>query len=122
LVSVGFDADISGQGSAALSGGSNVVFAAAHVTTVGPLVTAIELAVPDRYLRFGWFAFGANFGNAGLPTEDYWYAPIWVDFTNFQWAPIPSSQGGAAAWTIAATEVRWSLGEGCAAHLYVLVE
>lgn len=113
-----FEDDVFGSGHASLSGSSSVIFVAAHVLVVPWEARPLEVDDPDHYLRMGWFSLGDHFSVPGDATvRDWWRAPVWLDFLDSLWTPIPS--GGAATTTVQATQIRWSIGNPGVVHLYV---
>lgn len=113
-----FETDISGDGSAALGFG-NVIYAVCHLSSVGGPVRELEQGSPDHILRAGWFAFGDTLNVIGGVNLEYWRAPIWLDFVNTLFTPLPSGIHAGAALVELGTIVRWHVAIGCAGHLYV---
>lgn len=113
-----YDADIAGDGSAVLTG-SNVFFLVCHLTATGGPVRELEQGSPDHILRAGWLSLGDQLNVIGGVDLEYWRAPIWLDFIDTLWTPVPSGIHAGAALTLLATRVRWHLAIGCAGHLYI---
>lgn len=112
-----FDSDVSGSGSASLSG-SSVIFVSADFITV-PL-SARQLVDADEWLHGAWWCLGDNF-DIGLGTFDYWQSKHYFDFDHNVWAPIPSQDpGNSLNFTSTATRIRWQIGTGGLAHIHVL--
>jgi hypothetical protein len=110
------DRDISGHGSESF-GNKQVSYVFVHLDSLGVNVNSPEPGVLDHILRAGWIAFGYN-GDAGDGTiRDYWREPIWLNFVDTEWTPVPQYQGSDQ--TIWATQVRWWLSPGTTGHLWV---
>lgn len=110
------DRDISGQGDDDLSG-SAVLYLVLHVTSIGDEARLVTPLVSDLYLRFGWFAFGDSLDVIG-GSRDYWRDPVWINFLDTLWTPVPST-AAPNALSIVATRFRWNLSLGAAAHVYI---
>ncbi len=117
MVSVYYDADVSGAGSAALSGGNQVIYVAVDVTAFGGNTTQIEPDVSDHHLRMGWWSLGDTF-DAGEGSVAHWRDIQWINFTGNLWTPLPSADG-ATALTALASLIRWWFSPGTTAHLHV---
>ena len=117
-MSIYYDATISGSGSAALSA-QRVNYAFLHLTAVGSQARPLEAGDPDHFLRIGWFAFGTDITVPSYPTYRYWRNPIWIDFIDTLWTPIPQTNYAAQDDAIYATHVRWSLAMGATGRLVV---
>jgi hypothetical protein len=112
-----FDADIAGDGDAALAS-NQVIYFVAHLAVLDPLVRHLEPSASDHVLRAGWISFGDTLSVIGGSPFLYWRAPIWLDFERELWTPDPSTTGGSAA-ELFATRVRWHLQGVTSGHLYV---
>lgn len=113
------DLDISGQGEQSFGGGRQINFALIHLSDPGPAARPIGLDI-DHFLRIGYIAFGADSDAIDFPTSrTYWSAPIWIDFLNFLYHPVPTLQSPPVDFAFWASRVRWSLGPGAAGHLFV---
>jgi hypothetical protein len=116
---VTFDGDISGDGTADISGGSNrVIFWSVDVLTQGPDVRGLPFFSPSHLMRVGFITLGDHFDLGGGDTE-YWQPPVWLNFTHNLWIPSPSSDAAGNALSQFATLVRWALGDSTTAHLHV---
>lgn len=71
----------------------------------------------DRYARLGFVAFGSEQDLDDDGPRTYWRAPIWIEFLNFEWTPIPQYFGGD--FTIWVSKVRYSFAPGAEAHIWV---
>jgi hypothetical protein len=116
-VTVVFDSDIIGTGEADFGVGARVNFALAHIITRGPRVQKHQ--VDDGAVQAGWFSFGNTSSVIDDTARTYWTKPIWIDFTNFEWHPVPTTDSAANDFGVWATRVRWYLYEGTTAWLYV---
>lgn len=116
-MAVYYDADVSGQGSADLVGGSSVLYFSVELTALGPLVTVPNADETGHVLRAGWVSLGDHF-DLGGGDVDWWREPIWIDFTRTLWTPLPTNDSGGPL-TIVATRVRWSFSVDTTAHLHV---
>lgn len=110
------DRDISGDDSDVLPGNS-LIYAVVHVTSVGVEARPVE-GGSDRYLRLGWIAFGDSLSVIGSVERFYWREPVYLNYLDTLWTPDPSTSGGGAL-TLVGSRVRWHLGVGAAAHLYI---
>lgn len=117
-MTVMLERDIVGSGADALVGTNNLLFIAVQVTAVGGDARPLEVTDPDHYLRLGWFSVGDNFSVGVGPLTNWWRAPVWVDFLDFLWTPIPSGNGAGPLF-LQATQFRWSLTLGTEAHVLV---
>jgi len=114
--SVYYDSNVSGSGSATLSG-SAVIFVSADIVTPSPLGT--HLLDSDEWLRQGWWALGDNF-DIGLGTFDYWGEKHFLDFDHNLWSPSPA-QSASAGFVLedTRTRIRWQIASGGVVHLHV---
>ena len=89
-----------------------------HVSAVGNDVHRLTpQADLDRYARLGWVSFGYGEENPDDEFRTFWRAPIWIEFLDFHWTPIPQYFGGDfSIWT---NRMRWSLSPGATAHIWV---
>jgi hypothetical protein len=113
-----FDGDISDAGAADLVGGSNIFFVTVHLTALGPLVSIPWSSDTDHILRAGFFSLGDHFDIGDSDVHDWWRAPIWIDFSDTLWTPLPTTDSSGPL-TVVATRVRWSLSVGTTGHLHV---
>lgn len=113
-----YDADISDSGAADLVGGSSVLYAAIHLTALGPLVTVPWAGETDHILRAGFVTLGDHFDIGDGDSHDWWRAPIWLDFVDTLWTPLPSGDSGGGL-VVQATRVRWSLSPSTTGHLHI---
>lgn len=112
-----FDADISGDGSSALLS-NQVVYMVVHMITPSAGVRELESGSPDHVLRAGWVAFGDTLNVIGGVSRAYWRPPIFLDFNDLLWTPIPSAQPGTA-FEMQATLLRWHIPVSGLYHAYV---
>lgn len=113
-----FDQTITDDGDAALSGGTQVLYFAFHMTIQGNVPRILDLATPDHMLRLGWVTFGRNVTMPGDIQRTYWMAPLFLNFANTRWQPEPNNNS-AGAMNLLADRVRWHLAEGAEGRLYV---
>ena len=111
------DRDITGVGQDDLVGGNSVIYVQIHVTSVGDGARLVDFSVVDHYLRIGFLALGGNLLLSGSPVIG-WRDPIWINFTDQLWTPIPSATG-TTALTVVAEHVRWAMTGGGHAHITV---
>jgi hypothetical protein len=112
-----YDADISGGGTDVLAG-SEIIYAAILVSTPPDGARLLEGPPLGHFLRMGWVSFGATLSVIGGSPIQYSRAPIWLDFIDTFWTPVPSTVAGAAV-SMAADSVHWWIPPGGLAHLYV---
>jgi len=112
-----YDATVSGEGQASLSGGQDVYLVASTVLALGNDVRHPEPENTDRLLRFGWFSLGDEF-DIGDGTIFYWRPPVWIDWTQQIWTPVGSTLGGTPI-TVLSRFVRWHINDGGSLHLWV---
>lgn len=110
------DQDIAGDGQADLAGAS-VWYLVLHVTALGDEARLPAPSVPDQIMRFGWLALGDTLDVIG-GARPYWRDPLWINFTDVLWTPVPSSDSSGPL-ALVATLLRWHLSVGAAAHVYV---
>jgi len=113
-----YDASISGDGSASLSGGTSVLYFAVHFTAQGAEARELEVGSPDHLLRLGWVALGRNLTLPSDSARDYWMEPIHLNFLNTRWTMAPNGNA-SGSFFMSADRVRWHLSSGAAARLYV---
>jgi hypothetical protein len=87
------------------------------VTSLGDEARVPVAALPDSIVRFGWFALGDTLDVIGS-ARPYWRDPVWINWTDVLWTPVPSSDDPNALGVVA-TLFRWHLGVGAAAHVFV---
>jgi hypothetical protein len=116
MVSVPFDSDVSGDGTADWAT-IGVLFVSVDLTTLGPLPRPVDNT--DHVIRAGWFSLGDSF-DVGLGTFDYWREPIYADFEHTLWTPNSTGDGGGALFTTVASRIRWHFADGVSAHIHVL--
>lgn len=111
------DEVVSGQGEID-SGEYQMTWMDIHVTQLPDDLHRLAPGVDDdRFARLGWVSFGYGENNNDDGFRNYWRAPIWIEFENFHWTPIPAYFGGdLTIWT---TRFRYSLAEGAEAHIWV---
>jgi hypothetical protein len=114
-----FDGDVSGQGAADLVGGSRVLYVAVHLSALGDQVHGTGDTVTDHILKAGFVSLGDHFSIGVELPHDWWRAPIWFDWEDTLWTPIPSADAAGGALSVQATRVRWYLSPGTAGHLSV---
>ncbi len=117
MASVYYDADVSDDGIAALSGGVDVIYVAIDITALGGNTTQIEPTLTDHHLRMGWWSLGDTF-DAGPGTAQHWRELNWINFDETLWTPTPSTVGGTAV-TVTASLIRWWFSPGTTAHIHV---
>jgi hypothetical protein len=118
MPSVYYDADVSGVGSASLSGGNQVLYVACDITTVGPRTSLIEPALSDHLLRMGWFSLGSTF-DAGEGSATHWLDIQWINFLQTFWNPLPAQVASSVGLVAIADTIRWWFSDGTLAHLHV---
>lgn len=117
---VAFSGSVSGQGSNTFAATDQILFVAVHLSALGLDVRSPDLGITDHILRAGWFSLGDHFDNGSGTAYDYWRAPVWCDFPNTLWTPIPTHEGtGFAPTTLVASRIRWSFGPGTSGYLEV---
>jgi hypothetical protein len=117
---VAFAGAVSGTGSAAFAGPSQILFVAVDLDVLGLGVRLTDPLGSDHMLRAGFFALGDNFDNGSGTAHDYWDAPIWCDFPHQRWTPNPTHIGtGLDPTTVIASRVRWSFGPGTSGFMEV---
>jgi len=114
-----FDAEVSDAGSASWVGFQEVLYVATHVVTLGPGVRSAGDQVDDHVLRVGFWALGDNFAIAPDAAHDWWHPPVWCDFVDQLWTPVPSTDAAHQALALFASRVRWAFGLGTTVHLTV---
>lgn len=107
---------ISGDGVDSLSG-SEVYFAIVHIGTMPHGIRELESANPDHILRAGWVSFGASLASIGGINRDYWREVWFLDFVDSMFTPSPSTFTGPTSLT--SDRIRWHIGPGGSANLYV---
>ena len=112
-----YDADISGAGSDVLAG-SEIWYAAILVSTPPDGARLLEGPPLGHYLRMGYVSFGSTLSVIGGTAIQYSRAPIWLDFIDTMWTPIPSTVNGQVQ-SMVADSVHWWIPPGGLAHLYV---
>ena len=118
-MSVVADTDISGQGEVNFGGGVRIQFALVHLTAVGPAARPLGTD-PDHFMRIGFISFGSDSNAIDFPTSrTYWNPPIWLNFIDTQYHPIPTVTSSSLELLEWASRVRWSLSPGAAGHLHV---
>ena len=72
----------------------------------------------DKVIRYGFFSVGSQqFVDEGI--EVHWKRPIWVEFTNFWWAPSPAVDAGGSSLSDFMDSFRWWLTPGASGRLTV---
>jgi len=71
----------------------------------------------DRYARLGFVTFGSRQDLDEDGERTFWRHPIWIEFLDFEWSPVPQYFGGD--FTLWANHVRYSFAPGAEAHLWV---
>jgi len=110
------DQDIAGDGTASLAG-AEVLYIIVHVSDLGDEARVPTPSVPDQVVRLGWVALGDTLDAIG-GARSYWRDPIWLNWTDVLWTPVPSTEDPNALGCVASL-LRWHLGIGAAAHVYV---
>lgn len=113
------DQAISGSGEVNFTLGVRLNYALVHVYVAPYDSRPLEVGDPDHMLRMGWIAFGADTDVIDATSRTYWSAPVWLDFLDTIWHPIPTTDSLANDFGVWASRVRWSLGLGGSAWLYV---
>ncbi len=117
MPSIYYDSDVSGSGSATLSG-SQIIFVSADIVTPSPAGT--RLVDADEWLRQGWWVLGDSF-DIGLGTFEYWHEKHFLNFDHNVYSPDPSTDNGTTSFlTLVATRIRWQIAPFGLAHLHVL--
>jgi len=113
-----YDADISGSGSAAVPVGHNTWYVALlHISAVGPEARPIGID-PDHYMRLGWWTTGGISNVIGGVDRTYWNPPMWLNTLDSRFAPSPNEVGSLFSLDFLGM-VRWALTYGTLGHLYV---
>lgn len=112
-----YDADISGSGSAALSG-SRVLYIAWDITDLGGLGHLAGSVDDEAIVGVGGVALGDNFAIGSGSAVDRWHPFIWFNTQFGLWTPSPAALSGGFLYEVA-TRIRWSLGIDAAAHLTI---
>lgn len=99
-------------------GNSQIAWLDVHVSDVGNDVHRLTpQADLDRYARLGWLSLGYGETNDDEVFRNYWRAPIWIEFLDLHWTPIPAyKDGDLIIWS---TRLRFSLSPGAAAHVWI---
>lgn len=112
-----YEADISGDGQAALSGGNAVIYVAFRNDVIGNEARQIEATASDHLLRLGWFSLARQVTIQSV-TDWYWMEPIYFNFRHQRWQPSPNGSAGGVL-TMTAERVRWHLSDGATGRLVV---
>jgi hypothetical protein len=107
---------ISGIGQDTLSG-TDVLYVQVHIDNPGTGARLVDLAVPDHYLRIGWFSLGDSLP-LGAGSVDAWREPIFINTLDVLWTPLPSTSGSQAL-SVIATRLRWALPGGASGSITV---
>lgn len=108
---------IAGDGTDLLTG-TQVVYMVWRLSTIDPMVREADPSNPDHVLRAGWLSFGDSLDPFSLGAQDYWQAPIFLNFTLGLWVPDPSHFGGGVMDHFA-SRIRWHLNGSTAGNLFV---
>lgn len=112
-----YESDISGDGSAALSG-SRVLYVAWDVTDLGGTGHLAGSVDDLAIVGVGGFALGDNFAIGSGSAVDRWHPFVWFNTQYGLWTPSPAATASDFLSEVA-TLIRWSLTVGAAAHIYV---
>jgi len=112
------DQTLSGDAVLNLVGGNQVLFVACRLTVVPFNVSHPDASAPDHILRAGWLSLGDSLVLPGSSAEDFWRLPIFVDFQNTFWTPIPTTVGGTPQVVIASL-IRVHFAIGVTGRVYV---
>ena len=117
-MAIHFDSDVSGSGNYTF-GATRINYFLFHTTTVGPIPKPVSMMDFDHCLRIGWITFGVSVDIPGIGPIEYWRAPIWINFFDTEWSPIPQTDVSANDFGLWADTVRWGLSNGVEGHLLV---
>lgn len=104
-MTVYFNSDVIDSGSTDFGTGVRINFALAHVINKGPKVHPGQEG--DQTFGAGWFSFGADADVIDSTTRTYWAEPVWVNFENFEWHPVPTTDASANDFGVWARRMRW---------------
>lgn len=107
-MSIFFDDTISNVGSFDF-GPQRVNYFLYHTFSLGPQAKEASARDSDYLLRIGWITFGTTVEVPDLGTLQFWREPIWLNFYNTIWTPVPQTDSSALDFAIWCTHVRWSL-------------
>jgi hypothetical protein len=113
------DTDISGQGQVDFGGGVQINYHLVHLTAVGPAARPVMNGDPDHFVRIGFIAYGNDSDVIDATSRTYWEDPIYLNWIDSEFAPIPQLQSPPTLFAFFARRVRWSLAPGAAGHLFV---
>lgn len=113
-----YDATVSGDGNAALAGGTNVIYFVFRTTVQGNIPRILDITAPDHLLRLGWISFGRDVTLPGDVARTYWMEPIFLNFLLTRWQPSPNNSSTSVLYLLA-DRVRWHLADGAEGRLYV---
>jgi hypothetical protein len=116
-VTVYFNDSVAGSGDHDFGGGIRVNFALAHVSAQGSRVRVAQTS--DQTLGAGWIAFGAAADLIDGVTRVYWNEPIWINWENTQWHPIPTTDYLANDFGVWVSHIRWWFSLDTEVSLYV---
>lgn len=98
-------------------GNTQVAWMDIRVTAAGDAHKLAPGVDEDRYARLGWVSFGYGEDPEEDGFRNFWRAPIWIEFLDFHWSPVPQYFGGdLVIWS---NRFRYSLAEGAEAHVWV---
>lgn len=112
-----YEADLTGDGSASLSG-SRVLYIAWDITTLGVIAHQGAGVVTDAVIGFGGVALGDHFDIVGGPDVERWHEFIWFNQTYGLWTPSPAADTGGFLYEVA-TRIKWNIVSDGAAHVRV---
>lgn len=114
-----FDDTISGAGSFGF-GAQRINYFLYHTFELGPEAKAASVRDIDYLLRVGWITFGTTVEVPDLGTLEFWREPIWLNYYNTIWSPVPQTDIAAQDFAVWCTHVRWSITSGTVGRLIVV--
>lgn len=115
-----FNSLVSGHGSAPLSAPAKINYALVTVAARPYESSAPDVNADDFIIRCGWFAFGSEADGGDGVVRVYWRDPIWINFDDFEWSPVPQTWSTPEDFHMWASHVRWRIGAGGSVRLFVV--
>jgi len=117
MASLLLDEIVSGMGEFDI-GDARIQYMFVHTIATGNDVHRLTpTADLDRYARLGFVAFGGEYNPEDDGARSFWRHPIWVEFLDFEWTPVPQYFTGD--FYIWANKMRYSFSPGAEVHIWV---